>query len=769
MHYDEFHPKLDRLYRVNYHATFSESEMVMGQIPAPFAPLMIQDFPQLEQVSRMYNRSISVREINSNQNFEIENAYFTDSTFQEVFGFEFLQGNPENSLHKPFSIVLTEETGEKLFGDENPMGKQLLLANQGPFTVTGVLKDLPESTHLNFEMLVPYQNMADVEPPHARASIDYVLNRNFLASHSMTYVLLKPGVDPEEFHQDMRGFLERYGHEKLIANQDFKLFPVKDIHLESDASGETSAITYLKFFMAIGFMILLIACINFINLSTATYLTRTKEVGVRKVLGAGRRNLIWQFMGETLLVSFIAFLVSLVAIDLFLPHLGNLVNTELIFSYLENWELSLAFAAVFVVSGILAGAYPAFYATQFRPVEIFQDKVGQGSGTSSGWLKKALITVQFAVGILLISGTLIILSQINFWRDQPLGFDHDMVITVPMLSQNMNSLFAPADSTLRARMKSFEDRLLQHPNVEAVTLGSAMPGLGRVYHPVTTDQIAIDENLVLPANSVDYDYVETFKMEIVAGRDFDEEYGTDHLTGFLVNELAVKELRWESPEDAIGKKISYGGKEGNVVGVVKDYATTGLQTGIEPLVLDLSPGRFSSFAIRLKSNDVPETLNMLEDTWREFFPAKAFDYSFIDEDLAARYEDEGRLASLGSHFASIAIFLSCFGLFGLISLTVQQRAKEIGIRKVLGASVSGIVSLLSKDFLTLVLVALAIATPITWYVMNLWLEDFAYRIELQWWHFGLAGLGTVLVAFLTMSFQSVRAAIANPVNSLRSE
>ncbi|HFA48307.1 MAG TPA: FtsX-like permease family protein [Bacteroidetes bacterium] len=776
MDYDSYHPNVDRLYRINYHASFGGTERVLGQIPAPIAPLMRQDFPQIEQIARMYNRSISVRAVGSEQNFEIENAVFTDSSLQAVFGFAYLQGDATAALDRPFSIVLTEETAKKVFGQKDPMGGQLLLANKGPFTVTGVLRDIPENSHLRADLLVPYRNMADVEPDYARPSIEYVTQRNFVASHSATYVLLKEGSDPSEVDAGMKAFMERYGHKNLIKNQDFKLFPVRDIHLRPATEAETSPMVYLRFFAAIGFLILLIACINFINLSTATYLTRTKEVGVRKVLGAGRRSLIGQFMGETLLVSFLAFAIALACVDLFLPVLGNLVDKKLAFSFFGQWQLTALFVGVFLLAGVLAGAYPAFFASRFRPVEIFRDKVGQGSGSSSGWLRKGLITLQFAVAILLISGTLVILSQIDFWRSQPLGFNKEKVVVVPLQSQNMNSLFAPGDSTLRARMDAFEDRLLQSPDVEAVTLGSRMPGLGRVYHPVVTDKITSEDAVFLPANSVDYDYAETFGLEVVAGRDFDKRFGTDHLDAFVINEMAVKELRWDSPEDAIGKKLGYGGKQGKVVGVVKNFATAGLQEAMEPLIMDVSPGTFSTFAIRLsagvsleKNGGLPEVLALIEKTWQDFFPAKAFEYSFLDDDLADMYQNESRLASLGGNFAGIAIFLSCFGLFGLISLTVQQRAKEIGIRKVLGASVPGIVGLLSKDFLQLVVLALLIATPVSWYLMNGWLEDFAYRIELSWWHFALAGGAAVLVAFFTMGFQSIKAAMANPVESLRSE
>lgn len=769
MHYDEYHPNVDRLYRVNYHASFGGSDMVMGTIPAPIAPLMQQDFPQIEQIARLYARGISVRAVNSEESYEIENAVFADSTIQEVFGFDFLKGDQKEPLHQPFSIVLTEETAHRIFGEKDAVGQQLLLADKGPFTVSGVIKDMPANTHLDIDLIVPYRNMADVEEAYVRPAIEYVTERNFIASHSATYVRLKEGTDPTAIDEGMVPFMERYGHKDIIKNQRFKLFPIKDVHLAAPASGETSPLLYLRFFMAIGFLILLIACINFINLSTAMYLNRTKEVGVRKVLGAGRKSLIGQFMGETLMVSFLAFLIALVAIDWLLPYMGSLVDQRLSFSIIKNWPLTATFVGVFLLAGALAGTYPSLVASRFRPVEIFQDKIEHNGGTSSGWLRKSLITIQFAVGILLICGTMVILSQINYMRNLPLGFNHDQVISVPLQSQNMNSLFAPGDSTMRAKMNSFEERLLQNPNIEAVTLGSAMPGLGRVYHPITTDKISIKDNVVLPAVSVDYDYAETFGLEIVSGRDFAEEFGTDHLTGFMVNELAVKQLQWESPEEAIGQNISYGGKEGQIVGVVKDYATSGMQLALEPLVLDVRPGVFSTFGIRMKNGELPTTLAFLEKTWLEFFPNKAFEYRFLDESLAEAYQDESRLASLGSSFAGIAIFLSCFGLFGLISLTVQQRSKEIGIRKILGASVSGIVGLLSKDFLKLVVFALLIATPISWYLMNNWLEDFANRIDLQWWHFAVAGVVAVLVAFLTMSVQSIRAALANPVESLRSE
>jgi putative ABC transport system permease protein len=770
MHYDEFHPNLDRLYRVSYFPGVSDDGMELQSIPAPMAPAMKEEMPQIEQITRMYQRGISVRRVGGDKNFEMDQAFFADSTVQEVFGMEYLQGDAATAMLRPFSIVLTDETAGVLFGKDNPMGEQLLLANEGPFTVTGVVKAFPDNAHLHFDLLVPYRNMPDVEPSYSREVMKYVMEGNWVASHSITYVLLKPGADPKDVDTAFKDFILRHGHKEIAQKQNFALFPVEDIHLHSDAQGGEAGANpnYLRLFLAIGFLILLIACINFINLSTATYLTRMKEVGVRKVLGAGRSGLIGQFMGETLMLSFGAFLLALILVDILLPNMGNLVNRELHFDAFKNWPISLAFIGIFLLAGILAGTYPAFFASRFRPVEIFQSKIAH-AGHGGNWLRKGLITLQFAVGILLISGTFIILSQLNFWRNQPLGFDKEQVLLVPLQSPNMNSLFAPGDSTLRSRMNAFEEKLLQNPNIEAITLGSAMPGMGRVYHPVTTDKITLQDNLFLPSISVDYDYAETFKLQVVAGRDFDQSFGTDHLDGFVINESAVGALQFDSPADALGKKVTRGGKSGHIVGVVKDYSTAGLQEAMEPMLLEVSPGAFNTFAIRLRNGDLPLTLQYVEDTWEDYFPAKAFEHSFLDDDLSNAYQDESRLASLGGHFAGIAIFLSCFGLLGLISLTVQHRAKEIGIRKVLGATVTGIVGLLSKDFLKLVVIAFVIAAPVAWYLMEQWLSDFAYRIHLQWWHFALAGAAAVLVAFLTMSYQSVKAALADPVRSLRSE
>lgn len=769
--YDQFHRDVGRLYRVNYQAKFSGSTFDLNRIPAPIGPRLTDQFPQIESAARFFQRSVSVRDPKSERMFEIERALFADSTATRVFDFELLQGNAQTALSNPFSVVLTAETARRIFGDQPAVGRLLLLAEQTtPFTVGAVVRDFPENAHLHFDLLAPFSNIVDLEPAYARTSILRAQEENWLASYTYTYVRLKPGASPSEVDQAFPQFMKKHGDPNFIDKQGFVLFPVRDIHLKSEAQGEPEPVAnpaYLRLFALVGLLILFIACINFINLSNAIYLDRMKEVGVRKVLGAGQGGLIAQFMVETLLICSLAFILALPAVQLLLPHLDTLSNRHLSYDLLADARITLTFAAIFVAAGLLAGAYPAFIASRFEPVTIFQRHIGHTGGRQ--WVRRSLITVQFVVGIALLSGTLILLAQLDFWKNRPLGFERNHIVSAPLFSANLNSAFIPGDAGLRERTNSFEERLLQNPNIEAVTLASNMPGSSGIRNLITTDKISANDNVFFPCVAIDYDFVQTFGLSIIAGRNLDKNHGSDHLDAFLINELAAKSLGWKNPEEAVGQNIGKGSKKGKVVGVVRDFHNRSLQAAIEPMVMDVNVGGFTTFGIRLKPERMPETLQFLEKTWADFFPGKAFEYSFLDEDLQNAYQDEQRLATLVGYFSGLAIFLSCFGLFGLISFTIHQKTKEIGIRKVLGASTPGLVGLLSRSYLQLVVVALLAATPLTWYVMDDWLDTFTYRIEIHWWLFALAGLAAIGIAFLTVGVQSLRAAMANPVESLRSE
>lgn len=770
--FDTFFPKGDRLYRINYHAGFSGEPLTFNRVPAPIGAAMPDNFPQVESVARMFPRSLSVRDPQSDRQFEIENALFADSTVQEVLGLHFLHGDPGTALHAPFSAVLTDETARRLFGTEQALGRQLRVGSDAIFTVSGVVERLPHQSHLEFEMLLPFRNIPDAEPASARENVRKALTANWLASYTFTYVVLKPGTRPDAVDALFPDFIKRNGHAQFVDKQRFSLFPVRDIHQYSPAEGEVSPSAnpaFLRVFGIVGFLILLIAAINFVNLSTAVYLDRTKEVAVRKALGARRSHLVGQFLTETMLLSFLAFLPALALLFVLIP-LFNAQNDKFItYHLLHDWPLTLGFVGIFVVTGLLAGVYPALFASRFRPVEVFQKNSPVGAGSAGQWLRKSLITIQFAVSIALLCGTLVMLSQLRYWQNIPLGFDADRIIAVPLSSANINSAFAPGDSTLRRRMNAFDELLLQNPGIGEVTLASSMPGFGAPLFPISTDKIRMEDNVFLARISVDYDFTETFKLKVLAGRDFDKSYGTDHLDGYILNEMAVKTLGWASPEEAIGQNVARGGRPGKVVGVVNNFNTAGLQSALNPVIMDVSPGSFTAFAIRLTSPNTQAVVADIEKIWRQFFPEKAFDYSFLTEDLRDSYEQESRMMHLSADFAGIAIFLACFGLFGLVDFTVRQRRKEIGVRKVLGASVSSVVGLLSRDFLKLVGIALVLATPIAYWGMSRWLADFAYRVDIQWWIFAVGGIAAAVVAFLTVAGQTVRAAVTNPVDSLRNE
>ena len=770
--FDTFFPKGDRLYRVNYSADFGEEPMALNRVPGPIGPAMPDFFPQVESVARMYPRSVSVREPQSDRQFEIENTLFADSTAQDVLGLDFLHGDPATALDAPFTVVLTDETALRLFGTEQAIGRQLRVANEAIFTVSGVVRRLPRQSHLAFDMLLPFRNIPDAEPASSRPNVLNAMTANWLASYTFTYVVLKPGTSPEAVNTLFPSFMKKHGHAEYVDKQTFTLFKVRNIHQYSAIADEVIATanpTYLRIFGIVGFLILLIAVINFVNLSTAVYLDRTKEVAVRKALGASRSSLVGQFLSETMLLSFMAFLPALGLLFILIP-LFNAQNDKYIsFELLRDWPLTVSFVGIFLLTGLLAGVYPALFASRFRPVEVFQKNSPVGASGRGQWLRKSLITIQFAVSIALLCGTLIMLSQLRYWQNMPMGFDAEQIITVPLSSDNLNSVFSPGDSTLRRRMNAFDEVLLENPGVTEVTVASSMPGFGAPFFPVSTDKIRLEDNVFVANISVDYDFSETFKLKLLAGRDFDKTYGSDHLNSYVLNEMAVKTLGWTSPEEAIGQNISRPGKPGKVIGVVNNFNTSGLQTALNPVMMEVSPGSFTAFAIRLKGKNTQAVTADIEKTWKEFFPEKAFSFTFLNDDLHDGYEQEARMMQLCADFAGITIVLACFGLFGLVDFTVRQRRKEIGVRKVLGASVVSVVGLLSKDFLQLVLIALVFAAPVAYWAMSHWLADFAYRIDIQWYIFVVAGVLAAAVAFLTVAGQTVKAAVANPVKSLRSE
>ena len=767
--YDDFQIHQKTAYRANYHPRFANPDMVLTRNPAPMAPLLAAQIPEIQVAARMYPRSVSLREPGSNQQFEMADAHFADPGIFQILTFQFLEGSARSALNEPFSIVLNETNARKLFGDQTALGKSLYLANQGPFKVTGVVRDWPSNAHLRFDFLAPYAAMFDIEPGHTRDQIRDNLTKNWVASHSYTYLLLAEHAQPDLVASKMGAFIRQFGNPQVRDGQDFSLLRVRNIHLDSQSDGEPvdpANPNYLRIFLSIGLLTLLIACINFINLTTASAMQRVREVSLRKVMGAGRGALIRQYLGESQLMGFMAFLLSLVLVSMGLPLLNRVTDTEISLSYTQDWPLLGLFAGIFILAGLLAGGYPAWFISRFQPVAGLKGISGAPGGAL---LRKMLTTTQFFVAVALIAGTIVIYSQLDYLRNFPLGFEKDSVLQVPLFSASLNSIFGQTTPDLRSKTLAFEDELLKNSAIQAVTQSQGAPGFGTARRNFTTDSIRQEANLFMSAISVDYDFAKLYEIKILAGRDFDKTFGTDHIHGFMINEEAVKTLGWKTIENAIGKNITMEGREGQVVGVFKDFHFTSLHSEMLPLALVVSPNQFNTFSIRLQGGRFQEGLAIVQKAWTQFFPEKVFEPEFLSESLANNYEAEQRLSDLIGYFALLAILISCFGLFGLATFTAFQKTKEIGIRKVLGASVAGITGLLATEFLKLVLVAIVIASPIAYYFMDRWLSDFAYRIDLQGWMFIAAASVAVTIALLTVGFQSVRAALANPVESLRSE
>ncbi len=769
--YDRFDENADRLYRVQYHANFG-NEFEVAAIPPPFGPLLPDYFPEIEASVRLFPRNVSITVPENQRQIELERVYFADSLFTTVFDVNFIAGDADNALKNPFSIVVTMETAELLFGSVDVLGKGLQLADRDDFTITGVIEDWPDNSHIAFNMLAPYDNMYDLEPEGARASIRQNHQQNKVASHSPTYVLLKENQLAENVNAKFDDFLLKFGDERFRDKQSFNLFPVKDIHLYSNANGEprpTANLDYLYLFMGIGLITLFIACINFINLSTAGSMNRAKEVGVRKIMGSGKRHLVGQFLGESLLLSFVAFLISLLLVKIGLPFLNDLTDLQIKYTPTGNLALTAIFAAIFLVVGVLAGSYPAFFVSRFKSVTVLKGSKGNAHRPGGALLRKSLITLQFLAAVVFIGGAMSIFGQLNYLRNRPLGFNKDLILSVPISSANFNAVFRPGDPQIRKRMNQLDETLMNHTRIKAVTQCQTQPGFGAVNRRIWTDEINAEENLFVSVLAVDYDYVETFELQITAGRDFDVSYGTDHLESFVINQQAVKTFKWESPEAAIGQRLVVEGKEGKVVGVVKDYNFQSLRESISPLIMEVNPGVFSYYSIRIENSDIPNTIAYIESQWQKYFPAKVFEYTFLEEALNNTYRLEEALSSMVTYFAFIAIFISCFGLFGLAALTTKQRFKEIGVRKVLGASAGQVLLLLSQDFLKLVGIGIIVATPITWYLVNGWLAGFANHIDFPWLVYVFTGIGVLLLAAFTICYQAIKAAMINPVESIRYE
>ncbi|MBS1596931.1 MAG: ABC transporter permease [Bacteroidetes bacterium] len=747
--YDAFNTKADRIYRVVCDIK-TPTEVLKFSVPSFAMPKNIaSDFPEIQSFARATGDNFLVRR--GNIKFQEDNAFWGDSTLFDVFDFKMIKGNPKTALKEPFSVVFSETAAKKYFGSENPIGQTLQIFGDGQAaTVTGIIKDIPENSTIKGDVIVSMSTLTRKLAPNIEEQWG-----NFGAA---TYLLLKPGTDPKKLEAKFPAFLEkRDGTGMKQSKMFYSLFlePLRSVYLYSTRDGsKTGNIGNVYIFSIIAVFILLIACINFINLTTARSAERAKEVGIRKVVGAEKSNLALQFIGESVMLCLIAFLLSTGICALLLPSFNMLAGKTISHGIFQNisYILILFFGAIGI--GLLAGIYPALVLSSFKPVVVLKGRFV--TGTRGIILRKGLVVAQFTISIALIIGTIIVYTQMKYMRSQDLGFTKDQIMVI--------------DSQGDQQKNALRQEIASIPTVKSTAMSSSVPGGGR---PTAYSEIENTKGELQIANLelyfVDFDYINQFKIKMAAGRSFSRDFMTDTTQSMILNEAAVKMFGYASPEQAVGKRFKQWGREGKIIGVMKDFHFEALQETIKPLSMRIEPNGCNLISINVSAANLPSTIAAVESKWKTLIPNRPFSYFFMDEFFDKQYRGEERFGKLFLNFAVLAIFISCLGLLGLASYSTMQRTKEIGIRKVIGSSTSGIVNLLSKDFLKLVLISFFIAAPVSWYFMHRWLQDFAYRTNISWWVFIIAGVSALLIALLTISVQAIRAAVANPVKSLRTE
>jgi putative ABC transport system permease protein len=761
--FDRFNKNSDRIYRVNVDIKFGGADQKFAVACAPLAFSMVRDYPQVENAVRFRNYGGSAVK-KGNQNIQERNIISADSTLFDVFTLPMFRGNPKTALTQPNSVVITESIANKYFGKTDVLGKQLLFDNRNLYAITGVIKDMPENAHFHYDFFVSLSSS-----PESRED-------NWLSFNFNTYLLLKPGTDPKiieaKFTEVMKKYMWPQAESVMHVTADefrksgnylnLSLMPLTDIHLKSDRIAElaaNSSIQTVYIFSAIAIFILLIACVNFMNLSTARSSNRAKEVGVRKVLGTLRSNLINQFLTESVMMSLIAFIIAMVVSLLLLPLFNQLASKQFTLSPFAHPLLVPLLFLFAIAVGLIAGSYPAFYLSAFKPIEVLKGKIG--AGFKSSYFRSILVVFQFFISIFLIIGTIVIYRQLHYIQNKKLGFNKEQVLTIK------------GTYVLDKQVEAFRDEVLKQPGITSATISGFLPvPSSRTDNPFFPEGEIDNKKAVSMQNwSVDYDYIKTLGMEISKGRNFSKDFGTDS-SAVILNETAARLFGYQDP---IGKKISKlldvkstATQNYTVIGVVKNFHFSSLRENIGALCLTL--GRSTeNVSFRLSTNNLAATVKNIESIWKKMAPQEPFNYSFLNEDFNAMYASEQRVGKIFIVFAILAIFIACLGLLGLATYAAEQRTKEIGIRKVLGASISNIAAMLSKDFLKLVVIAAVITFPVAGWAMNKWLQDFAYRIAISWWIFMIAGLLAVVIALITISFQAIKAAVSNPVKSLRTE
>jgi len=753
--YDHFHEKGTQIFRAVQHRPTSNGINYWSATSPALAHTLVEEFPEVMQattVGETYNPLLSWED----KHFQ-EKGILADENFLDIFSFPLLQGNPKTALKDKNSIVITASLAKKIFGDVDPMGKLLVYQNNESFTVTGIAADVTELSHIQFEYILP-----------ASSHIWYregVNRQPWYNNGWYTYTLLLEGADVALLESKMRTYIdEKLSDWRPEDRMQFFFQPLANIHLRSqkymsfdfEVKGD---IKYVYLFSAIGFVILLLACVNYTNLAIVKSIKRAREVGMRKAVGATQWQLVIQFLSESIFMVFLASLLALGIADIAMPYFGELLERTLVIDYLGNTLLLPTLVGLVLLVGIISGSYPAFFMVSQRPIQALS---GEKSGRSNRFIvQRFLIVLQYTVSIVLVIGSIVVHRQMQFMQNRELGYDREQILTVRAndreISRNYNAIY---------------NKWLSDPKVTKVSYSKHLPtGVGNTQSMFNWEGSSDGELLSTSTTSIDYDFLELYGIEIVAGRGFSRSFAADTLGApiAVVNEATVKALGWK-PEDAIGQSFGYSDGQGSrtIIGVMKDFHFNSIHDALGPLVLTLDKNPTGYISAKIRTENLPQTIALFEGTIKEYSPYP-FAYQFIDDNFNELYKSEIRLGEMFGYFTFLAFLIASLGLFGLAAFTSEQRTKEVGIRKVLGASSSTIIQLLSQDFLKLVFISFVIASPIAWFSMTNWLQNFVYRIDLTWWIFALAGATAIMVALFTVSFQAIKAATMNPVKSLRSE
>jgi len=761
--YEDFHTKKGRIYRV-HQDRYDNGKLSTQWAGGAYAVgnSFKEVIPEIEDYVKVVGNGDVVAEIN-NQPLKIEKVFFASSSFFNVFTLPLLSGDAKTALAEPFTLALSETTARKIFGNTNVVGKTLQLNRRDNYAITAVYKDAPVNTQLKPDILLSYATFVkgntgdDGRTPETAWAWDGCL----------TYLLLRPGVDPATVEAKFPPIVEKGVGEllkKFNASVTYSLLPIKDIHLyshfmqEPAPNGDGKTVYLL---LAIAFFIVVIAWVNYINLATARAINRAKEVGVRKAVGSQRRQLIFQFLTESTLLNAFALALALLLMIAAIPAFNRLSGQQLSFSLLVSGQFWIGLIVLFVTGVFFSGMYPAFVLSGFRPIEVLKGKMV--TTAKGALLRKGLVVFQFTASLFLLIGTVAVYQQIQFMRKQSLGIniEQTLVVRPPVVG---------IDSTYLQKMTAFKEALKQQTAVQSATISSSIPGGAVDWNAGGIKLVGADESTQKQYRviGVDYDFIKMYGLKLIAGRIFSKEFGTDD-QAVIFNRKGVEQLGFDKPEEAVGKKIDFWGRQYTVAGVTENFHQQSLREAYEPLILRLIPDVRGYLSVRTNAEQAGQTIASVKTIWNKFFPGNTFEYFFLDDHFDDQYKADQRFGQVFGLFTTLAILVACLGLFGLASFTTLQRTKEIGIRKVLGASVTGIMKLLYQEFALLLLIAFLLATPLAWMTVSNWLEGYAFRIDVHWTFFIIPFVIIAVIALLTVSFQSVKAALTNPVRSLRTE